>query len=502
MPLKSKIINLFANQVRKRTQKKAASAIADQDKWLAKLVAAGQKTSFGKDHGLERVKHHAAFVSSVPIRGYEELKPYIDKVLNGEVDVLWPGKPAYLAKTSGTTSGVKYIPISKDSIGQHIKTARNSVFNFLAESQEDLFSGKMIFISGSPELESKAGIKTGRLSGIVNHEMPSWITGNKLPSYKTNCIADWETKLDKIVEETYNQDMRLISGIPPWVQMYYERLLLKTGKTTIKEVFPNLKAFIHGGVNYQPYKSTIDQLHGTGVMTLETYPASEGFIAYQNDLEDESLLLNTDAGMYFEFVPLGEISQPTPSRFTLREVELDKDYAVIITSNAGLWAYNIGDTIRFTSLDPFKIKVSGRIKHFISAFGEHVIAKEVEEAIQVINAQYGLKINEFTVAPQVNPSEGLPYHEWFIEFDEQPSIPLVEIAQALDKEIIRQNIYYKDLIDGQILQSLIIRPLPKGAYRQYMKSIGKLGGQNKVPRLMNNRSIANVLSSMQILKNT
>ena len=493
MSLKSKIISLAASQARKQTKQKATSAIADQDKWLNYLIKKGQKTAFGKDHGLERVKDHAGFVSSIPIRGYEDMKPYIERMLQGEANILWLGQPAYLAKTSGTTSGVKYIPISKESIGQHIKTARNSVFNFVAESGEDLFSGKMIFISGSPELGSKAGIKTGRLSGIVNHEIPSWISGNKLPSYKTNCIADWETKLDNIVEETYDQDMRLISGIPPWVQMYYERLLYKTGKRNIKEIFPNLKVFIHGGVNYQPYKSTIDQLHGPGVATLETYPASEGFIAYQNELEDEGLLLNTDAGMFFEFVPLKEIDQNKPTRLTLREVELDTDYAVIISSNAGLWGYNIGDTIRFTSLDPFKIKVSGRIKHFISAFGEHVIAKEVEEAIQVINQKFGLTINEFTVAPKVNPKEGLPYHEWFIEFDQKPKQPLYEIEEAIDLEIARQNIYYQDLIEGQILKTLVIRPLPKNAFRNYMKSIGKLGGQNKVPRLMNNRRIVEAL---------
>ncbi|NNE15941.1 MAG: hypothetical protein HKN51_13235, partial [Saprospiraceae bacterium] len=355
------------------------------------------------------------------------------------------------------------------------------------------FHKNMIFISGSPELSIKGNIKTGRLSGIVNHEVPSWIKPNQIPTYKTNCIDDWETKLDAIVEESLNADMSLISGIPPWVQMYYERLLVKSGKKDIKALFPNLKLFIHGGVNYAPYKSSMEKLVGEGVDTLETYPASEGFIAFQNDYTDDSLLLNTNAGMFFEFVPANEIFDNNPTRLTLEDVAIGKDYAILISSNAGLWGYNIGDTIRFTNLDPYKIKVSGRIKHFISAFGEHVIAKEVEEAIDIICKDFNLNITEFTVAPQIKPLEGgLPYHEWFIEFDTVPE-NLDIIAHKLDEEIVRQNIYYRDLVIGNVLQTLKITPLPKGSFRDYMKSLGKLGGQNKVPRLMNDRSIADAL---------
>ncbi|NNL93644.1 MAG: hypothetical protein HKO66_15490, partial [Saprospiraceae bacterium] len=356
-----------------------------------------------------------------------------------------------------------------------------------------IFHKNMIFISGSPELSIKGNIKTGRLSGIVNHEVPSWIKPNQIPTYKTNCIDDWETKLDAIVEESLNADMSLISGIPPWVQMYYERLLVKSGKKDIKALFPNLKLFIHGGVNYAPYKSSMEKLVGEGVDTLETYPASEGFIAFQNDYTDDSLLLNTNAGMFFEFVPANEIFDNNPTRLTLEDVAIGKNYAILISSNAGLWGYNIGDTIRFTNLDPYKIKVSGRIKHFISAFGEHVIAKEVEEAIDIICKDFNLNITEFTVAPQIKPLEGgLPYHEWFIEFDTVPE-NLDIIAHKLDEEIVRQNIYYRDLVIGNVLQTLKITPLPKGSFRDYMKSLGKLGGQNKVPRLMNDRSIADAL---------
>jgi len=492
--LKRTAVNFYAKRIANSTARDALSAVADQDKWREHLIAKASKTQFGKDHNFDQIKTAADFSQAIPIRNYEQLKTYIEQILAGKSDVLWPGVPKYLAKTSGTTSGIKFIPISQESIKPHIQTASKAVFNFIHKTKAPIFDGRLMFISGSPTLDSKAGIKTGRLSGIVNHEIPSWIKPNQLPSYETNCIADWEQKLDKIVEETYNQDLRLIGGIPPWVQMYYEKLLEKTGKQTIKEVFPNLELFVYGGVNFAPYKEVMQRLHGCDLPSVETYPASEGFIAYQNDYQDQSLLLNTNAGLYFEFVSLSELTNPEPRRLNLAEVEIDKDYAILISSNAGLWAYNLGDTVRFTSLNPYKLIVSGRIKHFISAFGEHVIAKEVEEAIALISQKYNLIINEFTVAPQVAPPEGgLPYHEWFIEFEKIPE-QLDLIAFDLDEEIARQNIYYHDLLSGNVLQTLKIRPVAKGTFRRYMESQGKLGGQNKVPRLMNDRKLVSKLA--------
>ena len=490
MSLKSAAISLFARHTRKQTARSAAKAIQDQDKWRKRLLKKAAATQFGKDHHFSEIKTAEQFRQQIPIRDYEGLRPYVEQITQGKKDILWPGLPKYFAKTSGTTSGIKYIPITKDSIGYHISSARNTILNYVARTKAPLFSGKLIFISGSPELSSKAGIATGRLSGIVNHEIPSWVQGSQLPSYQTNCIDEWEAKLDKIVEETYTQDLRLISGIPPWVQMYYERLLAKTGKKTIKEVFPNFSVFIHGGVNYAPYKASMDAFHGGDVTTLETYPASEGFIAYQDDYLDDSLLLNTDAGLYFEFVPLQELSKPNPQRLSLSEVALDQDYALLISSNAGLWAYDIGDTIRFTSIDPYKLKVSGRVKHYISAFGEHVIAKEVEEAMSLVSQKMGFAVREFTVAPQITPPDGsLPHHEWLIEWSSIPN-NLETVARALDVEMCRQNIYYKDLIDGQILRPLQLTSLKEDSFRNHMRSLGKLGGQNKVPRLTNDRKIA------------
>jgi len=492
--LKSLLIKPFANYFQKQTLKVARNAVADQQAIFKTLIKKAANTQFGIDHNFNSIQTHKNFCHHVPIKDYEGQHEYFDRVKNGQSDILWPGKPRYLAKTSGTTSGVKYIPISDDSIGNHINTARNALFNFTSSRKDtSIFDGKLIFLSGSPILTNVGGIKTGRLSGIVNHEIPAFVKGNQLPSYKTNCVEEWEEKLEKVIEETHNQDLRLISGIPPWVQMYFERLLDRTGKETIKDVFPNLSLFVYGGVNYAPYRNTIENLIGDSIHSLETYPASEGFIAFQDTVNNQGLLLNTNSGIFFEFVPANEIFDENPTRLLLPDVELDKDYAIIINNNAGLWGYNIGDTIRFVSKDPYRLIVSGRIKHFISAFGEHVIAKEVEEAMTIVSKKYELQINEFTVAPQVKAADGtLPHHEWFIEFETLPD-NLTEVAKALDEEMIRQNIYYQDLIVGNILQPLKIKSLSKGSFNRYMESQGKLGGQNKLPRLSNDRKMADQL---------
>lgn len=470
------------------------TATQDQAYILLELIAKAKHTVFGKSHQFDKIKNYEDFKKSVPISDYEDLRPFIDRLTQGEADILWPGKPKYFAKTSGTTSGVKYIPITKDSMHNHISSARNAMLNYIHQKgNANIFKGKMIFLSGSPELDVKGGIPTGRLSGIVNHEVPAWVRTNQLPSYATNCIEDWESKLDKIVAETIHQDMTLISGIPPWVQMYYERILDVSGKKTVKDVFPNYSLFMYGGVNFEPYRANLEKLVGDKIDSIETFPASEGFIAFQDDVNDHGLLLNTKSDIFFEFVPVSQIHDELPQRLTLNDVELDKDYAVIINSNAGLWGYNIGDCVRFVSLNPFRVIVSGRVKHYISAFGEHVIAKEVEEAILSALNDTGLGIVEFTVAPQVNPIDGsLPYHEWFVEFKGQPK-DVENISARIDAALRRQNIYYDDLIKGKILQPLKLRIMKPDAFRLYMQSLGKLGGQNKVPRLSNDRKIADAL---------
>jgi hypothetical protein len=496
MAWKSVLIKPFANHIARRIAYLSQTGVAAQERVFKHLILRGGKTAFGRDHDFKNIQTYEDFKARVPTRDYEALKSYIERVKAGESDVLWQGRPAYFAKTSGTTSGVKYIPITHDSVPNHFGTARNALFNYYAQTGKGKWlDGKLIFLSGSPELAEINGIKVGRLSGISNHMVPNWLKTNQLPSYTTNCIEEWEDKLDAIVKETLGQRMSLISGIPPWVQMYYERLLEATGKKTVAEVFPDYSVFVYGGVNFEPYRAKLEELVGKRLDSVETYPASEGFIAFQDSQTERGLWLNVDSGIFFEFIPVSEYGKPNAQRVSLKEVELGVNYALIINNNAGLWGYDIGDTVEFVSKNPYRLVVTGRVKHYISAFGEHVIGKEVEEALLSVANTEGVKIVEFHVAPQVVPPEGgLPYHEWFIEFDELP-MDMNRFAAQLDKAMVAQNIYYEDLIVGNIMRPLVIRPLARDAFRQYMKTQGKLGGQNKVPRLANDRKIAEQLGN-------
>ncbi len=494
MKIKSFLARPFASYIHKQIRKSMGTALEDQKKILRELLKTGKTTEFGADHRFGELDDYEQFRQAVPLRDYEAIRPYIDKIKEGRHNVLWKGQPIYFAKTSGTTSGVKYIPISRESIPNHINTARNALLCYMAETGNHLFAnGRMIFLSGSPELERVGGIPTGRLSGIVNHHIPSYLRTNQLPSYETNCIEDWETKLDKIVSETIGRDMTLISGIPPWMQMYFDRLIEKGGKP-VKDLFPNFSVMVHGGVNFNPYRAKLMHSIGKEVDTIETFPASEGFFAFQDRPREEGLLLNTDSGIFFEFVPAGEIFSESPTRLSLRDVKVGEHYALIINSNAGLWGYNIGDTVRFISVNPYRILVTGRIKHFISAFGEHVIGEEVEYSLMKAAAEENLKIVEFTVAPMIQAGEGRSFHEWFVEFEDTPD-DLGSFARKVDDNLRAKNIYYDDLIRGNILDPLVIRPMRRDAFIGYMKSIGKLGGQNKVPRLSNDRRIADALGA-------
>jgi len=498
MGIRSFVVKPFARKIARDIDAWSATASQSQHRILTNIVKKAAGTRFGKDHDFAGIRTYEDFRERVPIRDYEALKPYVEMIKEGGENILWPGRPLYFAKTSGTTSGVKYIPLTKDSLFNHFGTARNASFNYAARSGNFAYlDGKIIFLSGSPELESVGGIPTGRLSGIVNHQVPAWLKTNQKPSYETNCIEDWEVKVERIVDETMHANMTMISGIPPWVQMYYERLLERTGKKTIRDIFPNFSLFVYGGVNMEPYRKKLEELVGFRVDSVETYPASEGFIAFQDMPDHQGLLLNSDSGIFFEFIPADEFFNEHPTRLMIDQVEPGVSYAVIINNNAGLWGYSIGDTVEFLSVKPYRLRVNGRIKHYISAFGEHVIGKEVEEAMMAAARRFDTRTIEFTVAPQVNPVSGPPYHEWFVEFDEQPA-SMDEFSVALDEEMRKQNIYYDDLIRGKILRPLVITPLKRDAFRSYMRDAGKLGGQNKVPRLSNDRGMADVLENYAI----
>ena len=498
MGIKSTLAKPFASLIHSKTNKWSQKPLETQQEVFKNLIKRAKDTTFGKDHSFSKIATFADFKDAVPVRDYEGHRPYIDQILKGGDDVLWPGKPKYFSKTSGTTSGVKLIPLSKESIPYHISSARDALLSFVHETGNASFLDKnMIFLSGSPEMEKKGGIHYGRLSGIVNHHIPSYLRKNQKPSYQTNCIDDWEMKLDAIIGETLDARMSLISGIPPWVQMYFDRIQAKTGKL-IKDVFPEFEVFVYGGVNFEPYRKKLFQSIGKEIATVETYPASEGFIAYQDTQDQDGLLLLLNHGIFYEFIPADEYFNENPTRLTIDQVELGVNYAVVMSTNAGLWSYSIGDTIKFVSLDPCRIIVSGRIKHFISAFGEHVIGEEVEKAMQRTLQKFpDVKVIEFTVAPFVSETEGQSYHEWLVSFDKQPN-DLNAFSLELDRSLTELNVYYDDLITGNILQKLKLTSLSQDAFIEYMKSEGKLGGQNKVPRLSNDRNIADKLTKYKI----
>ncbi len=477
-----------------------ARSVEVQDEWRQALVAKARNTQFGKDHFFKDIDTYADFQSAVPVHDYEDLKGYIAKIKEGEENILWPGKPLYFAKTSGTTSGTKYIPISKDSISNHINSAKNAILTYIAETGKAQFlDNKLIFLSGSPVLTETGGVLTGRLSGISNHHVPGYLRTNQMPSYETNCIEDWETKLDKIIDETIDQPMSLISGIPPWVQMYFDRIIDRTGKK-IKDVFPEFSLFIYGGVNFEPYRAKLFESIGKKIDSIELYPASEGFFAYQDSQHEEGLLLLLNTGIFYEFIPTEHFFDENPKRLSIGEVEIGRNYAMIVNNNAGLWGYSLGDTVRFVSTNPYRVLVTGRIKHFISAFGEHVIGEEIEKALRYAMERHKeVEVVEFTVAPMVAPPHGgLPYHEWLVEFATQPN-NVEQFIADVDRRLTELNVYYDDLIKGNILRPMVLTPLRKNSFIDYMRANGKLGGQNKVPRLSNDRKIADELTKMNNL---
>lgn len=497
MSVKSISAKIFAELIYIKTQKWVNNPVQTQQKVFRSLIETAKNTEFGRDHNFDKIQNVADFQQQVPIRDYEDLRSYIEKVVQGKENILWPEKPLYFAKTSGTTSGAKYIPLTKESMPNHINAARDAILHYIHETgKADFVDGKMIFLQGSPTLEKKNGINFGRLSGIVAHFVPKYLQKNRMPSAEVNCIEDWEEKVDAIVDETIQEDMSVISGIPPWVQMYFEKLKRKSGKD-VGDLFKNFSLFIYGGVNYEPYRAKFENLIGRRVDSIELFPASEGFFAYQDSQKEKGMLLLLNSGMFYEFIPSDQFFEENPPRLTIGEVKLNVNYVLIISTNAGLWGYNIGDTVQFVSLKPYRVVVSGRIKHFISAFGEHVIGKEVEAAIQDAVINSGVTVSEFTVAPQIEDAVGLPYHEWFIEFEGEIT-DLDALAAKLDLEMQKQNDYYKDLISGNVLQPLKITALQKDAFQNYMKSIGKLGGQNKLPRLSNDRKIADELKKFSL----
>lgn len=461
-----------------------------QEKVFHQLIKKGRNTAFGNEHDFEKITNYESFKERVPIKDYEVFKPYIDRIIQGEKDVLWPGMPKYFAISSGTTSGTKYIPITKDSISNHIDSARNALFMYINKTgNHNFINGKYLFLSGSPELDMSGIIPCGRLSGIAHHNVPKFLHSRRLPSYQTNCIANWEEKLTEIMKETVGEKMTLFSGITPWMQMYFEKILEYTNKKNILEVFPDFSLMVHGGVNFKPYQKKLHHIIGGEVDSLETYPASEGFIAFQDEFPSRGMLIIPDSGIFYEFIPADLFYTDNPPRIPLSRVEENQNYVIILNSNAGLWGYNLGDTVKFVSTNPYRLVVTGRIAHFTSAFGEHVIEEEANYAIQKASEETGAIVTEYTLAPLINGPEGIRCHQWFIEFENKPR-NIEKFTEILDNSLKEKNQYYANLVNSNIIKSANVIMVPEDTFKKYMKSIGKLGGQNKVPHLSNDRKIA------------
>ena len=499
--LKHAILKTVSRLAKKQVYGWANKPIVTQENQFNYLIKKARNTEFGQNHGFSEISNYYEFKKRVPIRDYEGLREYFEKVKSGKKDVLWPGKPIYLALTSGTTSGAKYIPITKESLPNHLNGAKNALLIYVAQTNKTSFvDGKYIFVQGSPILKDISGILSGRLSGISAHHVPFYMKSNMLPSWKTNTIEDWENKVENIIKETVSEDMTIISGIPSWLQMYFEKIVQKTNKQ-ISEVFPNFNLLIYGGVNFRPYKNKFFSLIGKEVDSIELFPASEGFFAFQDKQDSNDLLLILNAGIFYEFIDVEDFRENRLERISLQNVKKDINYVMIISSSAGLWGYNTGDTIRFTSTNPYRIVVTGRLKQSLSAFGEHVIVKEVEQAIEQAILKTGNLVVEFTVAPRFKSRSSPACHEWFIEFDGNVD-EINNFKNLLDYELQKQNKYYRDLIEGKIIDKPLIRKIIKGGFKKYMSSIGKLGGQNKVPKIADNRKIADSLKNLNLIEST
>jgi len=497
MFFKRLIVSFLARKNKKAVDAWSKKSVDNQEKIFTKLVTTLAETKYGKKIGANKKMSLFDFQKKSPINSYEDLSPYIKLISMGEKNVLWPGRPAYFAKTSGTTSGVKFIPLTTEMLKNQINSSKEALLLYaFYQKKFEAINGKMMFVQGSPILKKYGKIKTGRLSGIVANHIPFFLQSNRLPSFKTNSIENWEKKTENIINETIGCDLRLIGGIPPWVIMYFQSILKKTHKENINVVFPNLSLYVHGGVNFKPYKNTLRSLL-PNVDFLELYPASEGFFAYQDDIKDDALLLLTNHGVFYEFIESNEFLKGEGQRITLKDVVLGKNYVLIISTCSGLWSYNIGDTVMFVNLNPYKIVITGRIKHYISAFGEHVISKEVETALDLCLTKFGGEVFSFTVCPNISPKNGLPHHDWFIEFIKKPT-NFSSFCEYLDTSLRKQNIYYNDLVKNNIIKPLVVNCVKVGSFNNYMKSIDKLGGQNKCPSISNDRKIGNFLSNYLI----
>lgn len=463
-----------------------------QNQIFKDLLSKAKNTEWGKQYGYADIRHYEDYKLNVPVSPYETIFPYIERMMKGEQNILWPTQIDWFSKSSGTTNAKsKFIPVSKESLyGCHYKGGKDLLglyFHNFPESK--LFAGKGLAMGGT-YVENPARKKSyyGDVSAVIMANLPAWAQYVRTPDLKTALMDEWETKIEKIARQTIHKDVTNISGVPTWTIVLLEKILHLTGKSNILEVWPNFEAFFHGAVSFTPYREIFRKFFpDPKVHYVESYNASEGYFGMQDRLHGEDMLLMLDYGTFYEFIPEEFIDSEDPRIIQLHEVEMNKNYALIISTNAGLWRYKIGDTIKFTSLSPYRIRVSGRTKHFINAFGEEMIIENAEAAISEAGAKTGAIITEFTAAPIYLDQNNKGGHEWIIEFSKAPS-DLYHFTQALDQKLKEINSDYEaKRYKDMALQMPVIHNAPPGTFYNWMKKRGKLGGQHKVPRLYNTR---------------
>ncbi len=502
MKLLSPAISKLARMRLWRIENWSKHPVAVQREVLQELVTAAQYTEFGRKYHFSKLFSLREFKKNVPIHEYDDIKPYIMRMMEGEENVLWNTPVRWFAKSSGTTSDKsKFIPISEESLqDNHYKASKDVLSNYYKNfPSSDLLTGKGLVVGGSHQISKvNEEIQYGDLSAVLMQNSPFWGQWIRTPELSVALLDEWETKIEKLAQVTANENVTSIAGVPTWTLLLLKRILEIKGKATIKEVWPNLELYINGGVSFVPYKDQFDRIIGEKINYLEIYNASEGFIAAQIKPDDDGMLLFTEHGIFYEFMPVEEYGKKEPVTVGLKDVLIGKNYALVISTTGGLWRYLIGDTVQFTSLNPYKIKISGRLKHYINAFGEEIIVDNSDKAIALASEKTNAVVNDYTAAPVYFSENSNGAHEWLIEFEKEPD-DLDAFAAALDSSLKSINSDYEAKRHKDIaLRPPIIHRLPKGTFREWLRSKGKLGGQHKVPRLSNDRATLEEILAIKI----
>lgn len=491
--IKAFLFYLYSKYVVQKEYSYHSKASLVQRDLLLRLIRQNETSEYGSKYNFFDIHSIENYKNRLPLILYEDILEEIDRVKSGKQNILTSSPIQYLLMTSGTSAGTKYIPITRSGLKHQINAALKLLcFYAIDKGHADFMSKKMLFLQGSPKLDQSLKIPTGRLSGVVYHHVPQFFQRNRLPKYMTNIIEDWQDKINNIADECLNEDISVFGGIPPWCIQFFELLCEKKKAKNLKEIFPSLAIYIHGGVDFSSYKSALQKILTKDVDMIQTFPASEGFFGIQDKLDREDMLLLLNQGIYYEFIPYEIIDQKNPQTLSLEEIELEKNYELIITNNSGLWRYRMGDLIQFTSISPYRIRVTGRTSQYISAFGEHVIGYEIEQVMNSTIEKFNLQIEDYHVSPNIEEKR----YEWRIEWKGIQPNPIYEIESYLDISLSKLNKYYKDLIKGSIVFQSKIFSMRKNTFSDFRKQEHKEGGQNKVIRLANQDAIAKRLDSL------